>query len=77
MTRTRSYVAEVAEVKKQLRAYDSPNGAIPVATHVRAIEADARALAVCLRDGTNQPLERWRLARVAAHAIALMAEGSE
>jgi hypothetical protein len=36
-----------------------------------------QSLRASLADGLDLPLERFRLARIAAHAIALMRDGGE
>jgi len=74
---TRDHNAALREVRQVLRQLDSPNAPITPGQHLRAIESHTHTLALELADGLDQPLERFRLARVAAHAIALMTDGSD
>jgi hypothetical protein len=75
MTRASQHNDAISEVRKLLRQFDSlAGGAIPAEQHVSAMYEHTKTLRASLSDGFGQPLERFRLARVAAHAIALMAD---
>jgi hypothetical protein len=73
-----NHQAALHDVREYLRQFDSiAGGSIPPEQHISAMHGHVHALRVSLSDGIGQPFERFRLARVAAHAIALMSEETD
>jgi hypothetical protein len=72
------HTASIADVRRYLRQFDTlAGGAISNEQHLAAMQAHMGSLRASLADGLDLPLERFRLARIAAHAIALMTDGDE
>lgn len=67
----------IADVRRVLKVFDGVGGAVTPEQHVRAMHDHIQAVRTSLSDGLDQPPEAWRLARIAAHAIALMSEESD
>jgi hypothetical protein len=72
------HTASIADVRRYLRQFDTlAGGAISNEQHLAAMQSHMGSLRASLADGLDLPLERFRLARIAAHAIALMTDGDE
>lgn len=75
---TNHHQAAIRDVRQYLAQFDTIGGrAIPPEQHIRTMESHMSALRLCLSDGIGQPFERFRLARIAAHAILLMSEDAD
>jgi hypothetical protein len=79
MTRNSNHhQAALHDVRTYLSQFDSvAGGSIPIEQHISAMNGHIQAVRTSLSDGLDRPPERFRLARIAAHAIALMSDGTD